>query len=877
MRGKFISFSIVLTCVFIYLISSPAVKAQDRFDRDDMAQNLGYGGYTTYHDTLRDTNDRPHHSYEDPKPITEPLYNSSARHSDMSSPTYRDNRKGDKNDLNPQLTRLEKFYRAQTNDDTLKQFGYDLFYDRTPVIPLSVRDDKNDSVNAPMGAVQDNYVLQSGDEVTVIFMGERKDRQAFTIGSDGRLIIDGLSPVTAAGQSLGAVRNEIKTLLASYGYNGDVDISVSGIRQIGVLVAGHVDRPGRHTMNAFHSVLDALQEAGGIRKTGSLRQIKRIRNGQTAVIDLYTLLVSGQAPDNLQLQDGDRIIVPPMGPTIAVTGDVKQPGIFELRPDPRLAWRTNGGNRAHNISLTDALAMSGGVLSAGDNRFTLRMPSTQGKPQVINMAAVSKTLIGDGGILTVTRTKDIYDNAIELKGYSRKNGLYDLNTTPTLSSLLGDRTAFGDDIYPLIGIIARIDRNNLTRTLHGFSPKAIATQQDDRQLEPGDTVYLFSHADIKAIMAETPRQNDSGMNDKTAGLVTTPISYTQDKQNEEFPLLIRDYVRDSVITIQGAVRNAGAWPVGTQADLESLISVAGGLTSKAGKDNIEIVSQNTIGNTGHRRQTINAETIDLASIVLLPGDQIRINQRYEKAVSEAIRITGEVKHPGTYDLMRGDTLSSVIQRAGGLTPDAYPPGAIFSRESERKREEAKFRAAAQDLERTISINLNTKDKNADLTPQQISMARDLAEELRSIQAVGRVTVEADPAVLSARPELDLLVEGDDHLHIPKRPLNVRVSGEVMHPASLLFMAEKDKDDYLAEAGGTTYYADKGRIFVLYPDGSAQPTSNFKSSMIIPGSTIVVPRDPKPFNFMDSFKDITQILTNMAITGVFVEDIATDEN
>ena len=232
--------------------------------------------------------------------------------------------------------------------------------------------------------------------------------------------------------------------------------------------------------------------------------------------------------------------------------------------------------------------------------------------------------------------------------------------------------------------------------------------------------------------------------------------------------------------------------------------------------------------------------------------------------------------------MRGDTLLSVIDRAGGLTPDAYPPAAVFSRKSERKREEQKFRAAAQELEQTVSVNLNAQDKGAALTPAQISMARKLADDLRSIQAVGRVTVEADPAVLTVKPEVDMLLEDGDHLHIPKRSLNVRVSGEVMNPASLLFGDEKDPDDYIRQAGGTSYYADMARAFVVYPDGSAQPLrqsgwNSHDDAMIIPGSTIIVPRDPKPFNFMDSFKDITQILSNMAITGVFIEDIANDEN
>jgi hypothetical protein len=162
------------------------------------------------------------------------------------------------------------------------------------------------------------------------------------------------------------------------------------------------------------------------------------------------------------------------------------------------------------------------------------------------------------------------------------------------------------------------------------------------------------------------------------------------------------------------------------------------------------------------------------------------------------------------------------------------------------------------------------------------MARKLADDLRAVQAVGRVTVEADPSVLSVRPELNMLVEDGDHLHIPKRVLNVRVSGEVMNPVNALFTEDKDVYDYIRDAGGKTYFADSDRIFVVYPDGAAQPIRGSgwmsdKAAMVIPGSTIIVPRDPKPFDFMESFKDITQILTNMAITGVFIEDIANDEN
>ena len=152
----------------------------------------------------------------------------------------------------------------------------------------------------------------------------------------------------------------------------------------------------------------------------------------------------------------------------------------------------------------------------------------------------------------------------------------------------------------------------------------------------------------------------------------------------------------------------------------------------------------------------------------------------------------------------------------------------------------------------------------------------LANELKEVEAVGRITVEADPDVLTIHPEQDILLEAGDRIHIPRRGLAVRVHGEVLSPANLQFRDDKTADDYIAEAGGMTYYADDDRIFVLYPDGSAQPLLvsawNHKAIFIPPGSTIVVPRDPKPFDFLTTARDFAQILSNLTITGIFLNDI-----
>lgn len=849
-------------CIGLVLVAlSPYVAwGQDRFGTREMANRTDYGEYNQYRDYMEEERPSNRISSEERRSYRPEMIRDEeddARQDVRKQPPDLRGSPAQAMSL-PPPTRLEIFYRDRTGDQTLEQFGYDLFLagaDKNRITDRRQDDDmdaaRSVTVLPPMGVVQDDYRLQVGDIIGIRFTGERKSAIKAEIRPDGRFFVDGLPTMMAAGRSLGDLRREIIEHLREMHYRGDVLVTVEGIRQIGVLVAGHVQNPGRHNLNAFHSVIDALQQAGGIRKTGSLRQVRLIRGGQTTEIDLYDFLMNGFLPQNIQLADGDRIIVPPVGATIAVIGDVKQPGIYELGTD------SQGVGSSRRVALGTALHMAGGVLGAGDNRFTLRNANSK----IINLNNIKQNVIDDGSILTVTRAQDRVANAVELLGYSRKNGLYDVDETPTLRALLSAPNVFADDVYPLMGVIARAHRGSLTRSLMGFSPQGIVAGTDDRQLEAGDKVYLFSHTDIQNMMS-----NDINNKNKNNNLL-------------KFSNSISQYVQDKTVAIQGAVREAGYWPVGVVASVKSVIAVAGGLSNKADMAHIEIVSDDlTID--GHKRRIIDANATDLNNVMVMAGDQIRVGETFAKALTESVTITGEVKNPGTYDLMRGDTLSTLLARAGGLTAQAYPPGAVFSRKSERKREEQKFRAAAQQLEHTVSVNLNATDKDATLTPAQISMARDLANDLRSVRAVGRITVEADPAVLETRPELDMLLEGGDSLHIPKRNLTVRVSGEVMNAASLLFEDNKDAEDYIREAGGMTYYADTGRVFVLYPDGSSHPLrssawQNDGPAMVIPGSTIIVPRDPKPFNFMDSFKDITQILTNMAITTVFIDDVVSD--
>ncbi|MDW8415090.1 MAG: SLBB domain-containing protein, partial [Thermaurantiacus sp.] len=204
---------------------------------------------------------------------------------------------------------IEADYRARLGDRTLRQFGYDFF--RAAPAPTGVR----------TGAIGDDYVLGIGDEVVVTFRGATNDTRTGRIDRDGRLIIGQLPPIPAAGLTLGALKARIaaetrRTLLATEAF-----VSVDRVRSVSVFVGGEVERPGVYNLTSAADVATAIAAAGGVRRAGSLRSVRLVRAGTTRVVDLYGLLGIGSTPV-IRLEDGDRIIVPVIGPTIAVAGAV---------------------------------------------------------------------------------------------------------------------------------------------------------------------------------------------------------------------------------------------------------------------------------------------------------------------------------------------------------------------------------------------------------------------------------------------------------------------------------------------------------------------------------------------------------------------------
>ena len=387
----------------------------------------------------------------------------------------KDNKTADKR---PSASPIETMYSSRA-DQTLELYGYDLF-----------DAGEKPSANIPAGMIPDSYILSSGDKVDIVVRGQENARKTYEINTQGQLVTDNLSTINAAGRTLAEVRKDLENQAARLP-NVEVAVSVSTPRQIEVLVIGEVEKPGRKTMTAYHTVLDALQESEGVKKSGSLRRIRLVRDGKSQNVDLYAVTMQGGSGADLALRDGDRIVVPPLGPTVAAAGAVKRPAAT--------------------------------VLSPGSNRFMRLALGSDGRETVDDITEPGARVFGDGGLLNVAQAKELRSGNVELAGHARDPGEHDLKKAKTLSQLLRNEHRFKEKLYPLIGVIERRDDQTLTTSLIEFSPRAVAQGSDDQPLNEGDVVHLFSLSQIRHLGQQVSKEPllheaayKSGINDDDA-------------------------------------------------------------------------------------------------------------------------------------------------------------------------------------------------------------------------------------------------------------------------------------------------------------------------------------------------------------------------
>jgi len=322
------------------------------------------------------------------------------------------------------------------------------------------------------------------------------------------------------------------------------------------------------------------------------------------------------------------------------------------------------------------------------------------------------------------------------------------------------------------------------------------------------------------------------------------------------------------VAINGMVHHPGRYPVSSGMKVSTLLNAAGGLTDDAYILKAEL-TRFAIDN-GERRVQQRKE-IDISAVIrgdagtdieIKPYDQLVVRRIPDWVEQGSFEIAGEVRFAGTYPIGRGEKLSDLLRRAGGLTDYAYPKGAVFVRESVRLREQNQIESLTARLEQDLAV-LGVewrdfgKDKDKALVEGQV-----LLGQMREAQALGRMVIKLDD-ILENPEEYDITLQPSDKLYIPRKYEDVVVMGEIYHPTSHLYNRKFEVNDYIRLSGGVNEKGNKRAIYVVHVNGAVQQSKNVK---IGPGDVIVVPFKLDRISTHQMVVDVSQILYQLALTA-----------
>jgi protein involved in polysaccharide export with SLBB domain len=630
----------------------------------------------------------------------------------------------------------------------------------------------------------DNYVLGPGDEVRLQVWGPVEFVSSLVLDRNGQVNLPKVGVVTLAGV---AVRDLDMTLRAALGKvftNFNASASMGRLRGIQVYVVGQALQPGSFHLSSLSTLVNALFASGGPNANGSMRNIELKRDGKTvSTIDLYDFIARGDKSHDLPLLSGDVIVIPPVGPRVAVTGAFDQAAIFELKTGA--------------TSVGDILALSGGVpaLATAQKALLERItrdsnPPRQVQDLVLNEQGLRQTL-RDGDVLTLLGISPAFANAVTLQG--------------TVAAPLRYRWFEGMKILDLIP-----ERDALITSDYYLRKNLLVQNSDAAKAAGGD--------------------------------VSGRVRSMSDQINWEYAVIERlDRNKLSTELIPFNLRKA----VLERDPTQNLPLLAG--------DVVTILSQHDLR---------------------LPQDR----------QTRLVRVEGEVAAPGVYQTQPGETLVQLLQRIGGLTPQAYVFGAEFTRESVRLRQQDNLetlirRLEAQSQSQSSSLTASLSAERAAQAPallqQQQAQMKSQIDRLKTLKSNGRLALELDPqaSTLAALPALPL--EDGDRVLIPSVPGFVAAYGSVNNENALIYKPGKTVGDVIKTAG-LTEDAELDQAFVLRADGSiiAKRDRNglfgggFESLPVMPGDTLVVPaqldRESRYSFVTRAFKDWTQVLSNFGL-------------
>lgn len=710
-----------------------------------------------------------------------------------------------------------KMQLGMLNDSTM--YNPDMFiavdeYGR-PIKPVKPEDqvfgrniftNKNLSFEPDMNvATPQDYRLGPGDEIIIDIWGASENSIRQEISPDGCITIPGLGVISLNGLNIADAREYLKSELSKiYADEGNqIQVTLGNTRSIKVNVMGEVMVPGTYTLSAFASVFHALYSAGGITDLGSLRDIRVARNGNTvANVDVYEYILQGKTDGNISLQEGDVIIVPTYEAIVKVEGKVKRPMKYEMKSDESIS----------------TLLKYAGFFAANAYKNSVRVVRQEGRQ--FSVATVDRDdfasfKVMDGDVVTADSIINRFSNKLEVVGAVYRPGIYEFcDNINTVKELLTQADGLLGDAFTNRAVLYR-QRENLTSEVLSVDVKGIMNgTAPDVELKNNDLLYIPSIHDIK---------------------------YSGD------------------VYISGEINNPGVYPYSDNMTLEDFVITAGGLKDEASLVRVD-VSRRIKDNKGTEvTETVGQNfTFGLKDgfivdgepgFVLEPYDQVFVRKSPGYNVQKNVKVNGEVLYEGEYSLnFKNERLSSLIERAGGITAFGYAKGAKLTRvanDDEKKRMEDVLKLMRRELGEGLTDSLKL--------------------ELDSVFTVG---IDLEEALAKPGSSADIVLREGDVISVPEMTSTVKINGAVMMPNTVTYMDGENVKYYLNQAGGYSQSAKKSKKFIIYMNGQVERVKA-RSKKVEPGCEIVVPNKVKK----NRFGDIMGYTTSLASLAMMVASIA----
>lgn len=754
-------------------------------------------------------------------------------------------------------------FSPEEESDELQPYGYDLFSGS----PTTFAPD----IGIP---VSPDYLLGPGDTLQILFYGKTNISSNLEINRDGFINLPELGPIVLAGLTFGEAKKMLLKRISEQMIGVQASISLGQLRSIQIFILGETFKPGAYTVSSLSTITNALIVSGGVNKIASLRNIQLKRAGKIiATLDLYDLLLRGDISGDLRLQANDVIFIPPVGDLASVDGEVLRPAIYELKG---------------NTSVQQLIELTGGLSSKAYTR-TIRIErvNEEGFMTVIDLDLNTNQgqnfAVTNGDYLYIDPVVDRKENIVTLSGHVYRPGDFRWKKGMRISDIISEANQLPDNVDLDFALIRReLPPIGKVQAMSVDLREVFANKESKANLElfPRDMLMVFSTHDLYDLYDLELSTNENDDDDEK--------SIEQLLREGDRPTMMLDIVDQlkaqarsgklaKVVSIIGTARFPGEYPLTEGMTIATLIKAAGGLIEESYTQQVEIsrldLSDPESAKYNHQALSLNdALSTPSSDIELHPRDIITLRVIPDFRENTTITLNGEVTFPGQYNFLRGETLSQVINRAGGLTDLANIKAAVYTREELKLREELRIQKLQQELEQSIS--LEALEKANEGKASQAALAENLLiDNIENIEATGRLVINLEKILDGSIDDLNL--KDGDTLYIPEFNQEVSVIGEVQYPTSHLYEKTLSVEDYLKRSGGITRAADKNRIYIVKADGSVyvpREDGFFRSariSSIEAGDTVVVPVDVTQMNPLTTWSEATQVIYQLAVATAAV--------